>query len=234
MQRAVGDVLFGASRIYEVYAWRALGRLWCRHCLREARRVSIRSLQSTAHFSDCVQAVFPYSCLPSAPHCALHVLTLPSYSTGLVLSRNSPVFLCCLVFWRRNRLSWSRAEGALTAELAYDNNAVVEPHTVAIHHKICADVVNGRVLLLGLRFEDEIRGLPVSPLRIVLDPKFRIIHHLTFAREGSRTRVNGDTDIDTAPTGSRASWCAVYVCRFCERRTAVPCGRQLCFSTGFG
>ena len=39
----------------------------------------------------------------------------------------------------------------------------------------------------------EIRGLRISPLAVVLEPKFRIVHDLTFARTGGRASVNNDT-----------------------------------------
>ena len=42
--------------------------------------------------------------------------------------------------------------------------------------------------------------LRISPLGVVLELKLRNIHDLTFAREGGRTGVNGDTDFDAAPT----------------------------------
>ena len=57
----------------------------------------------------------------------------------------------------------------------------------------------GRALVLDLRSASEILGLRISPLSVVLEPKFRIIHDLTFARAGGRTSVNGDTDFDSAP-----------------------------------
>ena len=57
----------------------------------------------------------------------------------------------------------------------------------------------GRALVFDLRFAGEMLGLRNSPLSVVLEPKFRIIHDLTFARGGDRTSVNGDTDFDSAP-----------------------------------
>ena len=57
----------------------------------------------------------------------------------------------------------------------------------------------GRALVLDLRFAGEILGLRITPLSVVLEPKFRIIHDLTFARAGGRTSVNGDTNFDSAP-----------------------------------
>ena len=67
-------------------------------------------------------------------------------------------------------------------------------HTTSQSTKI---VVYGRALVFDLRFTGEILGLRISPLSVVLEPKFRIIHDLTFARAGGRTIVNGDTDFDS-------------------------------------
>ena len=39
----------------------------------------------------------------------------------------------------------------------------------------------------------------MSPLAVVLEPKFRIIHDLTFARDVGRTSVTDDTDFSSAP-----------------------------------
>lgn len=74
--------------------------------------------------------------------------------------------------------------GCSTTELAYGNHPVVATHAVAIHHTICADVVHGRALVFDLQFASEIQGLCISSLSIVLEPKLRIIHDLTFALEG--------------------------------------------------
>ena len=89
--------------------------------------------------------------------------------------------------------------GDLPAEIAYGNHPGIAQHDVAIHKKICEDVVYGRALVFDLRFAGEILGLRSSPLSVVLEPKFRNIHNLTFARAGGRTSVNGDTDFDFAP-----------------------------------
>ena len=69
--------------------------------------------------------------------------------------------------------------GNLTAELAYGNHPSVAPHAVDVHQKICADVVHGRALVFKLSSASDIPGLRVSPLAVVLEPKFRIIHDLT-------------------------------------------------------
>ena len=90
--------------------------------------------------------------------------------------------------------------GNLTAELAYGNHPSVAPPAVAVHQKICADVVHGRALVFKLRSASDIPGLRVSPLVIVLKPKFRIIHDLTFTRAGRHSSVNDDTDFSSAPS----------------------------------
>ena len=46
----------------------------------------------------------------------------------------------------------------------------------------------------------DIRGLRVSPLAVVLKPKFRILHDLTFARAGGHSSVNDVTDFSSAPS----------------------------------
>ena len=89
--------------------------------------------------------------------------------------------------------------GDLTAERAYGNHPGIAQHDVAIHKKVCEDVVYGRALVFDLRFPEAILSLRISPLSVVLEPKFRIFHNLTFARAGGRTSVNGDTDLDSAP-----------------------------------
>ena len=90
--------------------------------------------------------------------------------------------------------------GNLTAELASGNHQSVAPHAGAVHQKIYADVVRGRALVFKLSSASDIPGLRVSPLSVVLKPKFRIIHDLTFARVGSHSSVNGDTDFSSAPS----------------------------------
>ena len=90
--------------------------------------------------------------------------------------------------------------GDLTAEISYGNHPGIAHHEVATHKNIFEDVLYGRALVFDLRFACEISGVRISPLSVVLEPKFRIIHELTFARAGGRTRVNGDTDFDSAPS----------------------------------
>ena len=101
-----------------------------------------------------------------------------------VLARGFPV----CVAWGSN----------LTAELAYGNQPSVAPHAVAVHQKIYADVVHGRVFVFKLSSASDIPGLRVSPLAVVRTPKFRIIHDLTFARAGGHSSVNDDTDFSSA------------------------------------
>ena len=57
----------------------------------------------------------------------------------------------------------------------------------------------GRALVFDLRLAGEILRLRISPLSVILEPKFRIIHDRPFARAGGQTSVNGDTDFDSAP-----------------------------------
>ena len=90
--------------------------------------------------------------------------------------------------------------GDLTSEPAYNNHPIVATHDFAIHHAICVDVVQGRALVLELPFAAEGQGRRISPLGVVFEPKVRTVHDLTFAREGGRTSVNGDTDFDAAPS----------------------------------
>ena len=90
--------------------------------------------------------------------------------------------------------------GGMTIELAYGNHPVVATHTGIIHNTICADVVHGRAVVFYLRYADEIQGLRISPLSVVLEPKLRNIQDLTFAREGGPTSVNDDTDFDPTPS----------------------------------
>ena len=133
--------------------------------------------------------------------------------------------------------------GDWTTELAYGSHPVVATHTVAIHHTICADVEHGRAVVFDLRFADEIQGLRISPLSIVLEPKLRIIHDLTLAREGGRTKVNGDADFDSAPSCELSHVFRDVLLRvFCSRRThgsrsRIPLCRahpKYAFLAGFG
>ena len=84
--------------------------------------------------------------------------------------------------------------GNLTAELAYGYHTSVAPHAVVVHQNIYADVAHGRALVVELSCASGIRGLRASPLAVVLQPKFRIIHDLTFARAGNHSSVTDDTD----------------------------------------
>lgn len=90
--------------------------------------------------------------------------------------------------------------GDLEAELAYGNHPSILKHTEKIVAKIASDVVLGRALVFDVKFISEVLGVRVSPLGVVEEPKFRIIHDLTFAA-GARVRssVNGDTDFARAP-----------------------------------
>ena len=90
------------------------------------------------------------------------------------------------------------AGGCLEAEVAYGNHSSISAHTSKIMDKIVSDVTLGRALVFDTRFIHEILGLRVSPLGVVEEPKFRIIHDLTFAAAG-RTSVNADTDFGRAP-----------------------------------
>ena len=45
----------------------------------------------------------------------------------------------------------------------------------------------------------DIVGLRVSPLAVILEPKLRTVHDLSFASADGRTSVNSDTDFSSAP-----------------------------------
>ena len=89
--------------------------------------------------------------------------------------------------------------GDLSSELAYGNHPSVALHDDVVHDKVCTGAIHGRALVFDSRFAADIRGLRVSPLAVVLEPKFRIIHDLTFACAGDRTSVNDDSDFCSAP-----------------------------------
>jgi len=91
-----------------------------------------------------------------------------------------------------------QAGGCLTDEMAYGNHSSARAHTQQIVDKIVSDVILGRALVFDVAFIREILGLRVSPLGVVEEPKFRIVHDLTFAAAG-RTSVNADTDFAQAP-----------------------------------
>ena len=88
--------------------------------------------------------------------------------------------------------------GCLEQEVAYGNHSSITSHTHKIMDEIVSDVVLGRALVFDVRFINDILGLRVSPLGVVEEPKFRIIHDLTFAAAGC-TSVNADTDFNRAP-----------------------------------
>ena len=84
--------------------------------------------------------------------------------------------------------------GDLHAEPAYGNHPSVASHELAIHKKVCSDVVLGRALVFDLLSAVDIVGFRVSPLAVILEPKLRIIHDLSFASAGGRRSVNSDTE----------------------------------------
>ena len=51
-----------------------------------------------------------------------------------------------------------RGGGDLTAEVAHGNHPSVAPHAVAVHRKICADVLHGRALVFKLSSASDIPG----------------------------------------------------------------------------
>lgn len=98
--------------------------------------------------------------------------------------------------------------GCLGDEIKYGNHPSTANHAAFNTEKIISDVVLGRALVFDAQLIREILGLRVSPLGVVEEPKFRIIHDLTFAAGMRlRTSVNGDTGFGCAPEcmlGSRA------------------------------
>ena len=62
--------------------------------------------------------------------------------------------------------------GDLTAEIAYGNHPGIAKHDVAIHKKICKDVVYGRALVFDLRFAGEIWGFVFHRLASFSNPSF--------------------------------------------------------------
>ena len=64
--------------------------------------------------------------------------------------------------------------------------------------RVYTDVSHGCALVFYSRFASDVLRLRVSPVAVVLEPPFRIIHDLTFARADDRTCVNDDTDISSA------------------------------------
>lgn len=57
--------------------------------------------------------------------------------------------------------------------------AYILPYTTQITDKIVSDVTLGRALVLDVRFIRASLGLRASPLGIVDEPKYRIVHDLT-------------------------------------------------------
>lgn len=102
--------------------------------------------------------------------------------------------------YARARPSMLRRGGCLEAEVAHGNHSSILAHTSKIMDKIVSDVMLGRALVFDTQFINEILdlNLRVSPFGVVEEPKFRIIHDLTFAAEG-RTSVIADTDFGRAP-----------------------------------
>lgn len=93
-----------------------------------------------------------------------------------------------------------KSGGHLEAELAYGNHSSALPHVRKITEKIVSDVILGRALVFDVQFIREISGVRVSPLGVVEEPKFHIIHDLTFSAGAEiRSSVNSDTDFDQAP-----------------------------------
>ena len=195
----VGDVRSGALRIDAVDAWLAAREVVVQAVsARGSASLDRVALISSSLLRQCQGSVALFlSTIGSSyfsPHINVDIVQhwfgaikkFPSISLLLrVLAPGAPVGVA--------------RGGDLTTELAYGNHPDVATHAVAIHQKICADVVHGRALVFDLRFATEILGLRISPMSVVLEPKLRIIHDLTFARAGDRTSVNGDTDFDSAP-----------------------------------
>ena len=90
--------------------------------------------------------------------------------------------------------------GGFTAKLDYGIHSISLPYEVAILEKVCVGVAFRRALVFDLGSAAEIRGLRISPMAVVLKPKFCIVHDLKFAHAGGRTGVNNDTTFSSAPT----------------------------------
>ena len=89
--------------------------------------------------------------------------------------------------------------GELSSELAYGNHPSVASHADVVYDKVCTDIIHGRALFFYSRFAADVLRHRIMPLAHVLEPKYRIIRELTFARPGGRTSVNDDTDFSSAP-----------------------------------
>ena len=121
--------------------------------------------------------------------------------------------------------------GDLQAEIAYyGSHPNSESHTEAICAKFVQDVVNGRAVAFKRPSVSDTRGLCVSPVGAVEGRKLRIIHDLTFAGNGYRSSVNGDTDFSVAPPCELGHVFA-DVCRrvlYLRQRLGVVAGVMLC------
>ena len=132
------------------------------------------------------------SCLAPHIHCntVRHwfgvVKNNPAVSLLLrVLSPGSPVYVTRL--------------GGFVLAACIPNHLSVTSRTAVFDDTVCTDVIHERALNLDSRFAADILGLRVSPLAVVLEPKFRIIDDLTFARAGVGTSVKDETDLPSAP-----------------------------------
>ena len=121
--------------------------------------------------------------------------------------------------------------GDLQAEIAYyGSHPNSESHTEAICAKFVQDVVNGRAVAFKRPSVSDTRGLCVSPVGAVEGRKLHIIHDLTFAGNGYRSSVNGDTDFSVAPPCELGHVFA-DVCRrvlYLRQRLGVVAGVMLC------
>ena len=113
--------------------------------------------------------------------------------------------------------------GDFHAELAYGNRPSVASQEVAIHKKVCSDVVHGRALVFDLLSAVDIVGLRVSSLAIILEPKLRIVHDLPFASAAAGRALTAIPIFLPRRRASSATFCTrcCCVCCFCGRRTAV-------------
>ena len=83
--------------------------------------------------------------------------------------------------------------GNLPTDLDYGSHPSALPPEGAILEKVCAELSFGRALVFDLGLAAANCGLRISPLAVVLEPKFRIVHDLTLERVGEWTRANKDT-----------------------------------------
>ena len=89
--------------------------------------------------------------------------------------------------------------GHFREEAEYGNHPSAGGHADDIAKTVVADMITGRALVFNANFIHEIQGIHSSPLGVVEEPKFQIIHELTFAGSGNRSSINEDTDFDCAP-----------------------------------